>query len=136
MDNVGGFILNDRKLTALRIAYEEAGILLSSPHWKGESDDKPFYEFCIENKVTLKPQDLHFFSWHSAPPGIPNLFNVAFFFHNLQDPDIKLNINTEKFEDYEWLDPLAAMKRYDTGEWKFIPPVLYTLYELAHFDNV
>ena len=31
-DNVKGFYLNDRKLTAFRLAYEETGILLSTPY--------------------------------------------------------------------------------------------------------
>lgn len=92
-DSVKGFYLNDRKLTAFRLAYEETGILLSTPYWKEEVDPSPFYEFWLTKQANLKPEDLHFFSWHIAPPGIPNLFDWAFFFHNLPNPDTPLNVN-------------------------------------------
>ena len=122
---------------ALRDFAEETGILLSSsgPIRAPGLRDRAFYDWLEADTVTSGVNDLVLVSRWVTSELAPRRFDTRFYVVGCDDaPEVE--IDSEELVAHEWIDPEAALDRYEAGMWSLIRPTIAHLQWLSRWSSV
>ncbi len=142
------------RITAIREAFEETGILLarrggdtdyisdafaqSVDPWRAvvEKDDRKFLEFAQREKLRLACDALHFFAHWIAPRGGPKRRYDTLFFAARAPASRKAREDGNEATEAIWIAPQAALAAREKGARKMIFPTARNVELLNLSDSV
>ncbi len=128
---------------AAREAFEEAGILLSTPapsHDLAAERDalnaghRDFAAVLVEHGLAVDAGALHVVAHWLTPLGAPRRYDTWFFCAAAPDGQDGTHDDAELVHS-EWVTPQAALQRHESGDIELIEPTLRTLLALTAFAN-
>lgn len=141
-------------VAAIRECFEEAGVLLACPEDRpGElvsstlSESLSSYrqaliggeltmaEFCAREKLRPALDRLLYFSHWITPSGPPRRYDTRFFVTAMPHAQ-STDRHTWETASSTWIEPRAALNRYDAGDWLMIMPTLTTLRSIKDYGSV
>lgn len=138
---------DDRRLMAcaLREAFEETGVLVGvddpgPPEQVGEARHQllegtaNFPALVKAHGWRFRADALEFAGRWVTPVFVPSRFETAYFLARVPDGQ-QPTVRVGELESGEWVQPVAALKRWQQGFETFAAPILYTLIGLAHGDE-
>ena len=102
---------------------------------KMENGDIGFSDFFREHGLSLALDQLRYFSHWITPPGPPRRFDTRFFLARMPEGQEPIPHATE-VDSSEWMTPARALKLFDAGEIRMIPPTVASLRTLADHSSI
>ena len=116
-------------VAAIRELYEEAGVLLATPH-AAVHDGGPFVDAIVAADLELRGDWLLPLSRWVTPPTAPRRFDARFFVAQLPD-DALPAFDPREVVDHAWMTPRDALAAMADGRISLWPPTSTTLQQLA-----
>lgn len=136
---------------ALREAFEETGILLARPDGVGDGPDaeieglevarRALLNGVVELRQVAVTHGLRFMGdallyiahWITPVPE-PRRYDTRFFLARVEE-GAECVVHQAEMVDAQWLTPGEAVRRFEAGEIKLLPPTVHTLRRLAGFGT-
>ncbi|HVG57866.1 MAG TPA: MBL fold metallo-hydrolase [Hyalangium sp.] len=134
------------RAAAARELFEETGLLLAegaealSPERLKElrrallADERKWGELLAESGLTLRAEDLRPAGRWITPPYMPVRFDTRFFLREVP-PHAVAELWPGELTEGTWIEPKAALARWEEGTALLHSPGLYVLQVLARFDT-
>ena len=126
---------SDWKVAALRELIEETGLWLTSVGSRSAPLTEDAFGLVEASDFLLDPESLIYFSNWITPAVFPIRFDTRFFLA-VADHDSEAQVDGDELIDLEWIEPLDALHREETGEWEIAFPTRRTLELLASEPTV
>ncbi len=123
------------RVAALRELIEETGLWLTSKGSRSAPLTENAFAVVEASEFVLDPDSLIYFSNWITPAVFPIRFDTQFFLA-VVDHDSEARIDGYELIDMEWIAPLDALHKEETGEWGVAFPTRKTLELLASEPNV
>jgi 8-oxo-dGTP pyrophosphatase MutT (NUDIX family) len=123
------------RVAALRELIEETGLWLTSKGPRSAQLTEDAFGVVEASEFTLDPDALIYFSNWITPAVFPIRFDTRFFLAAV-DPGSEARIDGDELIDLEWIRPLDALAREESGEWGIAFPTRKTLELLASDPTV
>lgn len=93
-----------------------------------------FLEMLEKEKLTLATDRLYYFKHLVTPPGPWRRFDTRFFVMSISEEQRPRFHEAEVSEGY-WAQPIKALQKAHSGEWKMITPTIMVLSALAEYES-
>ena len=141
-------------VAAIRECFEEAGVLLACRDGQGLvfedreetqrfsryrdaliAGDVTFSHLVTTESVSLRTNNVHFFSHWITPEGAPARFNTRFFVASMPSNQHAIGHHVETAGGV-WINPEQAIRNEAKGDWQMIVPTLTTLRMISSYESV
>lgn len=131
-------------LAAVRESFEEVGVLFASSgagdatdtlRARVDADEMSLAELSAELDCVLEPERLSYVGHFVTPSTEPVRFDARFFVAELPAGQSPVGEHAE-IAASEWVEPRAALERFQSGEMFLIGPTIHSLVFLAAFASV
>jgi len=142
-------------VAAIRECFEEAGVLLARHRGTGEVVDfrdpdvadrftkhriavdrreRRLVDVIEEEDLVLDVGNIHYFAHWITPVGAPRRYDTRFFVTAAPEGQVPLHDDRETVESL-WIEPRAALDRFERGEMDLIFPTIRSLEAISRFDR-
>lgn len=136
-------------VASIREAFEETGILLARPDGVGRppaaagslevarrallNEVVGLRDVAVGNGLRLCGGELVYIAHWITPTPEPRRYDTRFFAAHAP-PGARCTVHDAEMTDALWLKPAEAVRRFEAGEMKLLPPTVHTLRRLSRYD--
>ena len=91
-------------------------------------------ETAEEASLELAPEAFVYFAHWTPPPSTPKRFST-WFFVAASTAAAPITVDGGEIDDYQWINPAAALERHAAAEIDLVPPTWVSLFQLSRFAN-
>jgi 8-oxo-dGTP pyrophosphatase MutT (NUDIX family) len=89
-----------------------------------------------EANIEVAPKDLIFFSHWTTPVIEPRRYATWFFFADVSNRDLKVQIDDSEVKDHLWVNPQAALDKVKQGQLGMMPPTYISLQKIRKCKTI